>query len=93
VLEGIRRIFMASDVLEEAQRRARALIKARTATQPEAGEARAHTLTKEIGNLTDAIAQGVLRFRRRSRRSSAGPKRNSHALAYAPRGLSRMSSG
>jgi len=62
VLEGIRRVFLAPEVIEEGQRRARALIKARTAkAAPDGRAARASTLKAEIANLADAIAQGALR--------------------------------
>jgi site-specific DNA recombinase len=62
VLEGIRRIFLAPEVLEEGQRRARALIKARTAKpSPDAHAMRTRSLKNEIANLADAIAQGALR--------------------------------
>lgn len=62
VMEGISRIYLQSDALEEAQRRARALIKARAAKrEPDTRAPRIKALKTEIGNLTDAIAQGVLR--------------------------------
>lgn len=62
VLEGIRRIFLDPSVLEEGQRRARALIKSRAPKpSPDARPARARSLKEEIANLADAIAQGMLR--------------------------------
>jgi site-specific DNA recombinase len=62
VLEGIQRIFLAPAVIEEGQRRARALIKARaTKPSPDTGVKRSRSLKEEIANLADAIAQGVLR--------------------------------
>jgi site-specific DNA recombinase len=60
VLDGIRRIFLAPAVLEEGQRRARALIRAR-APKPDTGAKRTCSLKEEIANLIDAIAQGALR--------------------------------
>ena len=62
VMEGIQRVYLQPQVLEEAQRRARALIKARTAKhEPDARAPRIRTLREEIANLTDAIARGALR--------------------------------
>jgi hypothetical protein len=63
VLEGIQRAFLRPEVLEEAKRRARALIRARAAEAKPAGSTakRARALRDEVDNLVGAIAQGALR--------------------------------
>jgi|HubBroStandDraft_4_1064222.scaffolds.fasta_scaffold09481_6 site-specific DNA recombinase len=61
VLDGVRRIFLDAEVIAEAKRRARALIRARTARPAETQAPRIRALKAEIANLADAIAQGVLR--------------------------------
>jgi site-specific DNA recombinase len=60
VLEGVRRVFLDPAVLEEAQRRARALIRAGS-QKPESSGARIRELQVQVGNLTEAVASGALR--------------------------------
>ncbi len=61
VLDGVRRQFLDPAVLEEAKRRARALIRARTAKPAQSHLPRMKELQAQIENLADAIAQGALR--------------------------------
>lgn len=61
VMDGIRRIFLDPAVIEEGKRRARALIRARTAKPVQSHAQRRQELQSQIENLADAIAQGVLR--------------------------------
>lgn len=61
VMEGIRRTFLDPAVIEEAKRRARALIRTRTAKPMQSQAQRRHALQAQIENLADAIAQGALR--------------------------------
>ena len=63
VLAGIRRTFLDPQVLEEAKRRARALIRASTVeSKPaDANAKRVRALKEEIDNLVSAVAQGALR--------------------------------
>jgi site-specific DNA recombinase len=61
VLDGVRRQFLDPAVLEEAKRRARALIRARTAKPVQPNALRMKELRAQVENLAEAIAQGVLR--------------------------------
>jgi hypothetical protein len=61
VLDGVRRQFLDPAVLKEAKRRARALIRARTAKPVQSHLPRLKELQAQIENLCDAVAQGVLR--------------------------------
>jgi hypothetical protein len=60
-MEGIRRTFLDPAVIEEAKRRARALIRSRTAKPVQSHALRRQELQVQIENLADAIAQGALR--------------------------------
>jgi hypothetical protein len=59
VLDGVRRQFLDPAVLEEAKRRARALIRARTAKPVQSHAPRMRELQAQIENLADAVAQGA----------------------------------
>lgn len=61
VLAGVQRQFLDPAVLDEAKRRARSLIRARTAKPAESTAPRMKELEEQIENLTDAVAQGALR--------------------------------
>lgn len=61
VLQGICRLFLDPDVIDEAKRRARALIRARTTAPAQSCGPRMKELQAQIENLADAIAQGALR--------------------------------
>ena len=61
ILDGVRRQFLDPAVLDEAKRRARALIRARTAKPSQTQAPRMKELRAQIENLTDAVAQGALR--------------------------------
>ena len=61
VLDGVRRQFLDPAVIDEAKRRARALIRARTTKPAQSHAPRIKELQAQIENLADAIAQGVLR--------------------------------
>ncbi|HUN74387.1 MAG TPA: recombinase family protein [Steroidobacteraceae bacterium] len=61
VLAGVQRLFLDPAVLEEAKRRARALIRARTAQPAQPDAQRRRELQARIENLADAVAQGALR--------------------------------
>jgi hypothetical protein len=61
IMEGIRRTFLDPQVIEEAKRRARALIRSRTAKPAQWHAQRRQDLEAQIANLAEAIAQGSLR--------------------------------
>jgi hypothetical protein len=61
VLAGVRRQFLDPAVIEEAKKRARALIRARTARPVQSHAPRMKELRTQVENLADAIAQGALR--------------------------------
>jgi site-specific DNA recombinase len=60
-LVGVQRIFLDPAVLDEAKRRARALIRARTEKPAETNGPRIKELQDQVANLADAIAAGALR--------------------------------
>jgi site-specific DNA recombinase len=61
VMQGIRRTFLDPAVIEEVKRRARALIRARTAKPVQSHAQRRQELQAQVENLADAIAAGALR--------------------------------
>jgi hypothetical protein len=61
VLDGVRRIFLNREVIEEAMRRARGLLRARTGKPADSRTPRIRELKEQIGHLADAIAGGALR--------------------------------
>jgi site-specific DNA recombinase len=61
ILDGVRRQFLDPAVLDEAKRRARALIRARTAKPVQSYAPRMKELQAQIENLADAVARGALR--------------------------------
>ncbi|HTC14284.1 MAG TPA: recombinase family protein, partial [Steroidobacteraceae bacterium] len=61
VLAGVQRQFLDRAVLDEANRRARALIRARAAKPTQSHAPRIKELRAQIANLAEAIAQGALR--------------------------------
>lgn len=61
VLAGVQQRFLDPAVLDEAKRRARALIRERTAKPVESAAPRIKALQGQVANLADAIATGALR--------------------------------